>query len=113
MNERTYLRSVDRHVGTESNRLDAASLKELTDELTCEGTTNLVGFNEGEDGNVLALLSSTIHSTIEKGLVEDDAVILLLTKLGLGPLLLLTLTLTSGLSGKQLGCLGLLNLGRL
>jgi hypothetical protein len=79
-------RGVDRHVAGGRNALDGARLEELTNELTSEGATDLVVLNESVQGHGAGLLVSGGHAGVEETLGEGDAVVLLLTKLGLGPL---------------------------
>ncbi len=85
----TYLDGgIDGESTSGGDTLDGASSKKLADELACERATNLVLLNKRVESDVLVLLVGGVHRSIEEGLSEDDAVVLLLTELGLGPLLL-------------------------
>lgn len=80
-------RGVDSEAATSDKGLDGASLDELLNELASERAVDLVGFDQVVKSDHLKLGGGRLHGRVIETLGEDDAVDLLLAKLGLGPLL--------------------------
>lgn len=102
--------SIQRHLVVQGDGLDGTTLQELTDGTTGETAVDPVLLDEVVDGDHLHLVRSILEEFVQERLVEDDQVDLLLTDLGLGPLLLLILALPAGLGSQHLLGLRFLNL---
>lgn len=103
---------VNGHVASLGNNLELTSLDEVTNDLTCKCTTDLVSFDKSVKSKHFTLGCAANNLFVEC-LGESNTVVFLFTEFVLCPFFLGLTCLGSRLCSEKLLCLGLLNFRRL